>query len=343
VEGGILARTSKREDDFAGALKGLRLEAGLTQAELASRSELTAAYISQLESLKKPPPSDEVVRRIAGALSRDPEALLELAHLDKTPKDVRKKYRILDARLRRQRKITRVLLDDMLPLTLFNFMRRPDYMERASSGRRVPSRGKSVLAKLRARIGKVDTFRSFRSESREAINGLAEEEREALVETLREMTAWEGAGVSPAEKQAGPAVREIPVFDAVPPAPASGFLDRARGFLPVVASRWKKSRWALSVSDDTMFPRLEKGDVLLLDEATVARNGDIVAALLEDGSAVIGRYMKLDREIEITPANPNHPPRCFPRVRGKGKSYTLRGVGVEVIRTLRPPPLRQNP
>ncbi|MHC5036737.1 MAG: helix-turn-helix domain-containing protein [Planctomycetota bacterium] len=331
-----MAPSPKSADDFASTLKAERLRADLTQADLASRSDLTAAYISQLESRKKPPPSDEVIQRIAKALSMKADRLLELAHLEKTPKDVRRKYRLLDARLRRQRKITRTLLDDMLPLTLFNFMRYPGYLDRASGARSIGKSGHSILAKLRDRIGKVESFREFRKESREAINGLAEDEREALVETLQAMATWEGGVPRGEGAPEDSGAKEIPVFDVVPPSPTADHLDRARGFLPVVPSRWKKSRWALAVSDDAMFPKLERGDLLVLDDAAIARNGDIVALITAEGESMVGRYMKLKGEIEITPANPNHPPRRFPRGRDKAKTYTLRGVGVEVIRTLLP-------
>jgi SOS-response transcriptional repressor LexA len=225
-------------------------------------------------------------------------------------------------------------MDDMLPLTLFNFLRSPGTLDRASSGRRIGKGGRSVLDKVRSKIGDVTSFKEFRKESREALNGLGDDERETLVETLQSMAAWE-SGAPPYAPAKEDAVKEIPVFDGVPPAPAADQRTDARGFLPVVASSWKKSRWALAVSCDSMFPKLEKGDLLVLEEGALARNGDIVVLALDEGGSMIGRYVKLEGEIEITPANPNHPPRRFPRGRGKAKAYTIRGVGVEVIRTLR--------
>lgn len=321
-------------DDFASLLKEARSGAGMTQTELASRSRLTGAYISQLEGRKKPPPSDEVVRRIAQALKADADALLEAAHLEKIPQDVRRKVRLLDLRLTRQRKITRTLLGDMLPLTLFNFLRAPAHMERASRTRRIGSRGRALLARLQEEIGPVESFREFRKTSRRAIDGLKEEERDALVETLEAMTEWEG-GV-PAEKPAeAETVKEIPVFDAPPAGSAEARREAARGFLAVADSRWKESRYALAVAGDEMHPRFEKGDLVVLDEHVMPRNGDIVAATLEEGGWMLGRYMKLAGEIEIAPANPRFPPLRFPRARGKPKPYTLRGTAIEVIRRLR--------
>ncbi|MHC4599104.1 MAG: S24 family peptidase [Planctomycetota bacterium] len=329
-----MAKSSKSGDDFASRLKEARQRADLTQADLALRSDLTAAYISQLEGRKKPPPSDEVIERIARALRIKAKDLLEQAHLEKTPKDVRKKVHLLDARLRRQRRFTRLLLDDILPLTLFNFLRTPGTIEKASRTRRIAKDGREVLSKLRDRVGDARSFKEFRKGSREAINELKEEERETLVETLQVLAAWEGGPGRP-DAPAAEGVKELPVFDAPPPAPAVENTDAARGFLPVVASRWKRTCYGLAVADDTMFPKMEKGDLVVLDEGRIARNGDVVAVTLEEGGWMLGRYMKLDKEIEVTPANPNHPPRRFPRSRGQSKGYSLRGVAVELVRSLR--------
>ncbi|MHC4777186.1 MAG: helix-turn-helix domain-containing protein [Planctomycetota bacterium] len=330
-----MAKNPHSEEDFASRLKADRQKGGLTQADLASRSDLTAAYISQLEGRKKPPPSDEVVERIAKALGAKSKDLMELAHLDKTPKDVRKKVRLLDARLRRQSKFNRILLDDMLPLTLFNFMKNPSVIEKASRSRRIDKDSRDVLSKLKSRIGETESFKDFRRGSREAIKGLKEGERETLVETLQNLAAWEGG--PPRNEGQGDAdtVKELPVFDSPPPQPAAENADAARGFFPVVASHWKRSSYGIAVADDSMFPRMEKGDLVIIDEGRLARNGDVVAVTLEEGGWMLGRYMKLRDEIEITPANPNHPPRRFPRSRGQSKGYTLRGVAVELIRTLR--------
>jgi transcriptional regulator with XRE-family HTH domain len=326
-------------DEFGALLKKERSRAGLVQAELAARAGLTSAYVSLLESGKKPPPSDPVVRKLAEALRADAERLLEVAHLQKTPLDVRRKYRLLDSRLHREQKIARTLVDDMLPLTLFNFLRDPGILElaerlRAGGLARVSDRGVEVLSRIRSATGSVDSFRDFRRSARQAIEALGEEERRELVETLQTLSDWEAG--RPLGPPPGPGEeRPIPVFDAVPPGPAAEHADLARGLLPVVAARWKPSRWALAVSDDTMFPRLERGDLLVLDEALLPRSGDVVALLLEGGGSMVGRFTRLAREIEIAPANPAFPPRRFPRGRVAPRNYALRGVGVEVLRTLR--------
>ena len=320
--------------DFAALLKEERGRAGLLQAELALKARLTSAYVSLLESGKKPPPSDRVLRRLAEALGTDPGRLLEVAHLEKLPSDVRRKYRLLDSRLNREARIARTMVDDMMPLTLFNFLRDPAILDRAAELPRVGKLGLETLSRLKDGIPAVDSFREFRRLSRDILEGLGHEERGALIEALQALSDWEAGQPSGRHARRGDE-KAIPVFDAPPQGPAAEQAGTARGFLPVVASRWKSTRWALAVDDDTMFPRLERGDLLVLDEALLPRTGDLVAVQLDAGGWLLGRFSRLPGEIEIAPANPAFPPRRFPRHREIPRGYVMRGVGVEAIRTLR--------
>jgi phage repressor protein C with HTH and peptisase S24 domain len=51
---------------------------------------VTGPYISLLESSKRPPPGDEVTLRIEKALAVSPGTLLRLAHIARTPEDIRR-------------------------------------------------------------------------------------------------------------------------------------------------------------------------------------------------------------------------------------------------------------
>jgi len=52
----------------------MRREAGYTQAQLAQRAGITAAYVSQLETGKKPPTA-RVIRKLSAALEVHPNRL----------------------------------------------------------------------------------------------------------------------------------------------------------------------------------------------------------------------------------------------------------------------------
>ncbi len=50
------------------------------------------------------------------------------------------------------------------------------------------------------------------------------------------------------------------------------------------------------------------GDIIVLHRAQVARNGDRVVALLEDGSTTLKTFFKEDDHIRLQPANPDFEP-----------------------------------
>ena len=76
--------------NFAQALRGHREKAGLKQSELAEKVGVTGPYISLLESGKRPPPGDEVTLKLERALELAPKSLLRLAHIARTPEDIRR-------------------------------------------------------------------------------------------------------------------------------------------------------------------------------------------------------------------------------------------------------------
>ncbi len=75
--------------DFAKALKAFRQKAGLKQTDLAQKVGVTGSYICLLEIGKRPPPSDAVALKLEQALGVEPRTLVSIAHLWRTPEDVR--------------------------------------------------------------------------------------------------------------------------------------------------------------------------------------------------------------------------------------------------------------
>ncbi|MHC4449618.1 MAG: helix-turn-helix domain-containing protein [Planctomycetota bacterium] len=106
-------------EDFASVLVSARKEAGLTQTDLAGAAGLTSSYLSFLENRKKPPPSDDVCRRLAQALALPVDRLLELAHLERAPKELRAKVNSLTSSLHRERRSLRTFMEGLLSPFLF--------------------------------------------------------------------------------------------------------------------------------------------------------------------------------------------------------------------------------
>jgi repressor LexA len=70
-----------------------------------------------------------------------------------------------------------------------------------------------------------------------------------------------------------------------------------------------ESGFALRVDGDSMRDEgILDGDYILLERAQVARNGDRVVALLEDGSTTLKTFFKEDDHIRLQPANPDYEP-----------------------------------
>lgn len=71
----------------------------------------------------------------------------------------------------------------------------------------------------------------------------------------------------------------------------------------------RESSFALCVDGDSMRDEgILDGDYILLERAQVARNGDRVVALLEDGSTTLKTFYKEDDHIRLQPANPEFEP-----------------------------------
>jgi transcriptional regulator with XRE-family HTH domain len=79
------------EQSFGTALRKRRLEAGLTQRDLAERTELDCTYISKIENDRLPPPAADTVVLLSRILDIPPEDLLALA--GKIPSEIQQMVR----------------------------------------------------------------------------------------------------------------------------------------------------------------------------------------------------------------------------------------------------------
>jgi transcriptional regulator with XRE-family HTH domain len=260
----------KREmADFATFLRSAREEAGLNQSELAERVGLTGSYISVLESRKKPPPSDAVVKRLADALGVPEEEFLEVAHLDRSPEDIRQKLRALDRHLRLERKVTKRLLTDLLPSSLWHFGRVSGFHEAALEKLRLDGRKKRILRRVLGKLSPLSSRDDFLAESRVVIEALPVEERAVLVEVLPEL--------------------------AIEPAAADPAPNRADAETIHVAT-----------ADDAL-PGIEPGDRLVVDPAAKPEPGKLVLVAV-GGRPTVRRALKGKRGPLFVAADPEAPP-----------------------------------
>jgi len=87
--------------------------------------------------------------------------------------------------------------------------------------------------------------------------------------------------------------------------------------------RKNKEHFALLVKGDSMSGAgINDGDVAIIEKQETARNGEIVAVLVEDAAA-IKRFYKENSRIKLQSENPDYPPRYSQDVRILGKLVTI--------------------
>lgn len=92
-------------------IRNRREELELTQDKLATRVGISKPYLSNIETGKtKNPPADRIVEAIEQALDLPPRLLVKMAHLARTPQDVRDDHEMLLAEVRRLREVLRSLI-----------------------------------------------------------------------------------------------------------------------------------------------------------------------------------------------------------------------------------------
>ena len=81
-----------------------RGQLGLTQDQVSARVGISKPYLSNIETARvKNPPTDGVITRLEGALDFAPGELRKLAHLARTPSDVRDEHEQLSAEVEKLR------------------------------------------------------------------------------------------------------------------------------------------------------------------------------------------------------------------------------------------------
>lgn len=82
----------------------------MTQDQVAAKAGISKPYLSNIETGKARPPTDGVLRMLEGALRFQPGELMKVAHLARTPMDVRQEHEMLSAEVGRLRTVLRGLV-----------------------------------------------------------------------------------------------------------------------------------------------------------------------------------------------------------------------------------------
>lgn len=90
-----------------------------------------------------------------------------------------------------------------------------------------------------------------------------------------------------------------------------------------------RGAFVLKVRGDSMIDeQIRDGDLVVVERREVARDGETVVALLEDGEATLKKYYRERNRIRLQPANPSYEPIYLRHVQ-------IQGVVIGVLRTYR--------
>lgn len=91
----------------------------------------------------------------------------------------------------------------------------------------------------------------------------------------------------------------------------------------------RKNAYLLRVKGDSMIESLiADGDIVVVEKTDYARDGDMVVALLEDGTATLKKFYKQKNLIRLQPANKQYKPILV-------RSVVIQGRVLGVIRKIR--------
>ena len=332
-------------DDFASTIKTARLAANLSQADLGAKAGLTGSYICVLEARRKPPPKEDLVGALARALGLDESRLQELAALERTPETVRR--RVL--RLVKERGRSRRSRDSLLASTLFHISRRPGVLaDGIANMLGLPDDRRLLLGRLAERMKAMPSVGEAASRSSDLLKEIPGKEREALVRALPRLLG--GAAPLPAADPSAvpePSARtderpwqRVPLL-AAPPIGGNLAMARlgARDSFHVDRRLWHEGAYFIEALDDDAYPRVEKGDLLLVHPDPRPTEGRLV--LVRDGLHVRARLLRRQGdEVRLESPRTDVPPLRLPVSR-----FEPLGVVVWIWRPLDglPAPRRREP
>jgi repressor LexA len=100
----------------------------------------------------------------------------------------------------------------------------------------------------------------------------------------------------------------LPVLGRVPAGMPVEAIAQSDDYFSVDEAIAKRANFALRVKGDSMYPTLWEGDLILVQFAPTAENGEIVVASVDGDDATVKKLRKTSREIYLEAVNPAYPP-----------------------------------
>ena len=121
-------------------------------------------------------------------------------------------------------------------------------------------------------------------------------------------------------------IRLIPVFESVSAGFGARADERVIDYLPLFIEHDydAENTLAIKVKGDSMYPKIEDGDIVAVRKQSDIENGNIVVILVDNDEGLVKKIYQDRDKIRLVSINPEYPDKIF-----KGEEiYRLRVVGV---------------
>ena len=146
----------------------------------------------------------------------------------------------------------------------------------------------------------------------------------ALNTTPAYLMGWEE------EIKTNPQGIKIPVLGAVPAGIPITAIEDIIDYEEIPQS-WSNQGdfFGLRIKGNSMYPKLENGDVVIVKKQSTADNGDVVIAMVNGDDATCKRYKRMDAGIMLTSDNSEYSPMFYTNEQIQSLPVTIIGKVVE--------------
>lgn len=123
---------------------------------------------------------------------------------------------------------------------------------------------------------------------------------------------------------------KVPVLGAVPAGIPISAIEDIIDYEEIPQS-WSNQGdfFGLRIKGNSMYPKLENGDVVIVKKQSTADNGDVVIAMVNGDDATCKRYKRMDAGIMLTSYNSEYSPMFYTNEQIQSLPVTIIGKVVE--------------
>ena len=126
---------------------------------------------------------------------------------------------------------------------------------------------------------------------------------------------------------------KIPILGSVPCGEPTEAIEEIIGYIEVLPNM-AKDHFGLIAKGDSMAPKIEKGDTLIIKKQSTVESGDVAIVKVNGDEATCKKIVFTDEGITLISLNPNYEPRFFTNAQIESLPIKIIGKVVEIRRKL---------